>query len=54
MVRDNEHLNGSEWLGPTRIEKQTSVCVCVHAAYLEVGELGVIEDRVDVQGGAHH
>ena len=28
-VRDNTIFNGSEWSGPTSIEKQTRVCVCV-------------------------
>ncbi len=29
------------------------MCACVYP-YLKVGELGVVEVRVDVQRGAHH
>lgn len=30
-------------------------CVCIFEyPYLKIGELGVVEVRVDVQGGAHH
>ena len=29
MVRDNTILNGSEWSGPTRIAKQTCVCLYI-------------------------